>query len=260
MVKGQKMKIQNLILPARYPITLAEAKKQCEIDDADTAHDTYVSALIMAATSSAEQFLHRRLVSQTWKYYLDCWPITDFFRLPFGRLQSVASIKYINSAGNEITWDISEYIVDTESEPGEIKLGYEKVWPNAILYPVNPIKIEFTCGYYIGDTWVKETAYAENDQVMPVSGNGLVYYASTAGTTAAIEPAWPLTIGGTITDGTVIWTCIGIAVPEPIRQAIKIMIADMFEYRETEYLGTSHTKFKTIESLLFPYKLFGWII
>lgn len=254
------MKVQNLTLPAQYSITLSEAKKQVEIDDADTAHDVYVNALIRAATAEAEQYLHRRLVTQTWKYYLDAWPKTDFFRLPFGRLQSVTSIKYTDSDGDETTWDAGEYIVDTESEPGEIKLGYEKIWPDAILYPVNPIKVEFACGYYIGDTWIKETAYAENYQVMPVSENGLVYYASTAGTTVTTEPTWPLMIGGTVTDGTAVWTCIGIAVPEPIRQAIKIMIADMFEYRETEYFGAGHSKFKTIEALLFPYKLFGWII
>lgn len=254
------MKAQNLILPAQYPITLAEAKKQVEIDDADTAHDVYVNALIRATTAEVEQYLHRRLVTQAWKYYLDDWPKTDFFRLPFGRLQSVTSIKYTDFDGDETTWDTGEYIVDTESEPGEIKLGYEKIWPTEILYPSNPIKVEFVCGYYIGDTWITATDYVVGNQVMPVTENGLVYQCTTLLTSGGTEPIWPLTIGGTVADGAGIWTCIGIAVPEPIRQAIKIMIADMFEYRETEYFGMSHTKFKTIEALLFPYKLFGWII
>jgi uncharacterized phiE125 gp8 family phage protein len=253
------MKVQNLTLPTSYPITLAEAKKQCEIDDTDTAHDTYISSLIMAATADAEQFLHRRLITQTWRQYLDGWPRCDYIEIPFGRLQGVTSIKYTDYAGDETEWDPGEYIVDTESEPGRIVLGYEKSWPTATLYPSNPIKIEFTCGYYIGSTWIKETAYAEDDQVVPVTENGLVYYASTAGTTGTTEPTWPLTIGGTVADGTAVWTCIGIAVPEPIRQAIKIMISDMFEYRETEYFGASHTKLKTVESLLWKRKLFGGI-
>jgi len=254
------MKIQNLTAPARHPVTLAEAKKQCEVDDTDTAHDTYIRALIAAATARAEQYLHRRLVTQTWRYYLDGWPIGDCIRLPFGRLQGVTSIKYTDSAGSETTWDTGEYIVDTDSEPGRIVLGYEKIWPTATLYPSSPIEIEFTCGYYAGDTWVKETAYSEDDRVIPVSENGLVYYASTAGTTAATEPTWPLTVGGTVTDGTAVWTCMGPTVPDPIKQAIKIMISDMFEYREVNYFGINHTKFNTIDALLFPHKLFGWIV
>lgn len=252
------MKVQSLSLPSRYPITLAEAKKQCEIDDSDTTHDTYVGLLIAAATSEAEQFLHRQLVTQTWRLYIDYWPKCGYINIPFGRLQSVESVKYTDYAGNETTLDTGEYIVDTESEPGRIVLGYEKVWPTDTLYPSNPIEIEFTCGYYAGDTWVKETAYAEDDQVIPVTENGLVYYASTAGTTGAIEPTWPLMIGETVTDGTAVWTCIGIAVPGPIKHAIKILVSDMFEYRETEYFGVNHTKFKTVESLLLKYKLFGW--
>jgi hypothetical protein len=38
------------------------------------------------------------------------------------------------------------------------------------------------------------------------SGNGLVYECTAAGTSAAIEPAWPMTIDGTVTDGGATWT------------------------------------------------------
>lgn len=288
------MKIQNITVPKHYPITIAEAKKQCEIDDLDIAHDDYISALIMSATAEAEQYLHRRLVSQTLKYFLDYWPNSDRFRLPFGRLQSIESINYTDSAGVVYTLDSGlrdiedeegvvigieqvpgDYIVDTTSEPGLVVLGYEKEWPTVTLYPSNPIEAIFTCGYYAGDTWLKETLYSEEDQVIPVNRNGLVYSATTPETdeepeegeesvivplvTGTTSPVWPLTIGDTVIDGTIEWVCIGVAVPEPIRQAIKIMISDMFEYRETEYFGINHTKLKTIESLLFPYKLFGWV-
>ncbi len=33
-----------------------------------------------------------------------------------------------------------------------------------------------------------------------------IYEVTTAGTSAAAEPAWPTTDGATITDGTVVWT------------------------------------------------------
>ena len=257
------MKVELVTLPAQYPISLAEGKKQCEIDDTDTAHDTYVKSLIMAATGQAEQYLHRRLVSQTWKLYLDQWPGGDSIILPFGKLQSVTSIKYKDEDGTESTMDSGEYIVDIQSEPGLITLDYQESWPTDTLYPSNPIKIEFVCGYYIGSTWVKETVYPLNSLVMPVTENGLVYKCTTALTSSAITPTWPLTIAGTVADGAGetagVWTCIGLAVPEAIRHAIKLTISDMFEYRETEYFGMGGRTLKTWEALLFPYKLWGGV-
>jgi uncharacterized phiE125 gp8 family phage protein len=253
------MKAENTVLPSQYPITLAEAKKQLEIDDADTAHDTYVDALLRAATGQAEQYLHRRLVTQTWKLYLNEFPSCDYITLPFGRLQSVTHLKYTDSDDDQTTFSTDNYSVDTVSEPGQIVLKYEKVWPTVTLANNNALEIQFVCGYYIGSTWATATAYAANTQVMPTTENGLVYQ-SSGGTSDATEPAtWPVTIGSTVADNDITWTCLGIAVPEPIRQAIKIHIADMFEYRETDFFGSSYTKLKTWEALLLPYKLFGGI-
>jgi hypothetical protein len=173
----------------------------------------------------------------------------------------VTSIKYKDEDGTESTMTATEYIVDTQSEPGIVELGYEESWPSGTLYPNNPIKTEFVCGYYIGATWVKETAYVLNDQVMPVTENGLVYKCTTALTSSATEPTWPLTIDETVADGVGgtagVWTCLGMAVPEPIRHAIKITISDLYEQRETEIIGTITSKLKTFEALLFPHRLWG---
>lgn len=251
------MKSKLKTAPKYFPITLAGAKSHLNIDFDD--QDEYIKRILVAATGKAEQFLHRRLITQTWKLYLDSWPWATSFDLPFGRLQSVTSIKYKDQDGAETTLDSSKYIVDTESEPGKIVLAYDESWPTETLYPSNPIEIEFICGYYVGPTWITITAYAENDQVMPVTENGLVYYASTAGTTGANEPTWPLEIGGTVTDGTVVWTCIGEQVPEAIRHAIKITLSDFYENRETEYFVPNFTKLKTFENLLTLYKLYGGV-
>jgi len=254
---------EQVTLPSQYPVSLAEGKKQCEIDDSDTAHDTYVKSLIMGATARAEQYLHRRLVSQTWKYYMDQWPGESSIILPFGRLQSVTSVKYTDYDETETTWDTDDYDVNTQLEPGIITLAYQKTYPTDTLYPTNPIKIEFVCGYYIGSTWVKETVYAENALVLPVTENGLVYKCTTALTSSATAPTWPLTIDETVADGTGategVWTCIGLAVPEAIRHAIKLTISDLFENRETEVYIPNHFTLKTWEALLFPYKLFGGV-
>lgn len=63
--------------------------------------------------------------------------------------------------------------------------------------------------------WAATTAYTAieegdrkvGDRVKPTTANGFWYACTTAGTSGASEPTWPTTIGNTVTDGTVEWTC-----------------------------------------------------
>jgi hypothetical protein len=61
-----------------------------------------------------------------------------------------------------------------------------------------------------GPPVVRNTAYAVGDRVTPASPNGFAYECTTAGTShATTEPTWPLIVGKTVTDGTVVWKCAG---------------------------------------------------
>lgn len=58
--------------------------------------------------------------------------------------------------------------------------------------------------------WAAATAYKLGAIVRPTTGNGFVYRVSVAGTShATTEPTWPTTIGLTVTDNGVTWTCVG---------------------------------------------------
>ena len=58
------------------------------------------------------------------------------------------------------------------------------------------------------DAWSAEAAYLLDDAVRPtVTRNGFTYVCTTAGTSGTSEPVWPVTVGDTVTDGTVVWTC-----------------------------------------------------
>jgi hypothetical protein len=52
----------------------------------------------------------------------------------------------------------------------------------------------------------RSTAVALNAYTVPATLNGRLYKCTTAGTTGSGEPAWPTTAGGTVTDGTAVWT------------------------------------------------------
>ena len=60
--------------------------------------------------------------------------------------------------------------------------------------------------------WVATTALTLGVERRPVTSNGYRYQVTTAGTTGATEPTWPTTLGGTVTDGTVVFTCRGTAI------------------------------------------------
>lgn len=55
--------------------------------------------------------------------------------------------------------------------------------------------------------WAASTAYSLGAVRTPTAPNGYVYTVTTAGTSAASQPTWPTTIGATVTDGGVTWTC-----------------------------------------------------
>lgn len=63
--------------------------------------------------------------------------------------------------------------------------------------------------HYLEDVgaWQPTTVYALGAFARPTSANGFNYEATTGGTSAGSEPTWPTTVGGTVVDGTVTWTC-----------------------------------------------------
>lgn len=64
-----------------------------------------------------------------------------------------------------------------------------------------------------GTTWAASTAISLYAVYEPTTRNNYLYRATVAGTTAGSEPTWPTTIGNTVVDGGVTWTCIA-KIPE----------------------------------------------
>lgn len=139
------MRLKLITDPAEEPVSLTEAKAHLRVDIDDD--DTFIASLITAAREYVEGAAHRAFVTQTWRLNLDEWPGDDEIELPRPPLQSVTSITYKDSDGTTTTWSSSEYEVDTDSEPGRVKLAYGYSWPSATLAATNPIKITFVAGY-----------------------------------------------------------------------------------------------------------------
>ena len=135
-----------------YTIVANEADFATHVitSEPESVEDDYITDLISAAREYAESVLNRAVGSQVWKLVLDDFPDGDYIELPYPPLLSVTSVTYINSTGVSATMSASEssgYIVDTQSEPGQLFLAYANSWPTFTAYPYNGVEILYTCGY-----------------------------------------------------------------------------------------------------------------
>jgi uncharacterized phiE125 gp8 family phage protein len=131
--------------PAVEPVSLDEAKLHLRVDGQE--EDDLITGYLTAAREVCEDESRRAFITQTREAVLDCWPAAPWIALPRSPLQSVVSIKYTDSQGVEHTWPSSEYIVDTASSPGRVRLAYGKWWPWATLQPGTAIRVRYVAGY-----------------------------------------------------------------------------------------------------------------
>lgn len=138
------MKYAVTTAPATEPISLADAKIHLRTITGDTSEDSAViTPLIQAAREYCENITGRALSLQTVKAYPDKWGL---WRLPRPPLLTVASIKYYDENGTEYTLPVADYQVDTVD--GQIDILEE---PNVTLRDLNPIVVEYACGYTTGN-------------------------------------------------------------------------------------------------------------
>lgn len=161
--------------PATEPVTLEEAKLHLRV--MDSSEDALISILISAARIHAENVCRRVFVTQKWDLFLDAFPFYTYYGvipgyvpvdqlpaawvtmrnysvrfrgskidIPFPRLQSVDSVKYIDASGVLQTLDPAQYVVDSVSEPGVLTPTTGTYWPDT-QNTTNAVQISFTAGY-----------------------------------------------------------------------------------------------------------------
>lgn len=147
------------------PVTLAEVKNALKLSVSDTADDALLFGLIRTATDACQEYTGLSLLTQTWRRYLDCFPvkpmewwdgvrqgalITEYrssIELNKSPIQSVTHLKTYTDADVASTFAPSNYYVDTASKPARLVLRNTAIWPTDILRVANGIEIEFIAGY-----------------------------------------------------------------------------------------------------------------
>lgn len=146
------MRVQLVLGPTTEPVDISEVKDHLRVEISED--EELIRDLITTAREYVEDITRRALITQTWDYWLDEWPACDSIRLPFGNLQSVTTVSWKDSEGVEtILTAGTDYIAEMNGEAcGEIVLPYATPWPSGTLYPSNPIRTRFICGWTGADT------------------------------------------------------------------------------------------------------------
>ena len=116
---------------------------------ATSVEDDLLNDIITSAREHVEDICRRAIVTQTWDYFLNKWPDVNYIKLPYGNLQSVSSMKYTDSDGDETTMTVTtDYLVEQNGEGiGRIVLPYGITWPSFTAYPSKPIVVRYVCGW-----------------------------------------------------------------------------------------------------------------
>ena len=128
------------------PITLAEAKAQCRVEDEFADDDTYLTTAISTARDVVEKLTGRFLMDQEVEVYLKEFPSTRRIEIPKPPLTAVNSLKYYDEADAIQTLASSSYRVSVNTEPGFLELKADNYWPDTETR-FDAVIVNFQAGY-----------------------------------------------------------------------------------------------------------------
>jgi uncharacterized phiE125 gp8 family phage protein len=137
--------LKRIMAPATEPLTLAETKLYLRVDGSED--DPLIGDLIVAARMTAEEWLKRSLITQSWKLAYDDYA-HELVSLPMGPVNSVSSVVVVNRDTTTQTMDDTTYylnaakntlILDTIIFGFRVEITYVTGYGDATAVPT-PIK------------------------------------------------------------------------------------------------------------------------
>jgi len=130
--------------PTAEPVTLSEVRDQLGIQTTDTERDAVITRRITEARVWAEGYLRRSLMPQTLELRLDGFCAEIELSLP--PVQSVVSVKYIDTAGTLQTVSSADYVLDDFPLLPFIRPVYGTAWPSP-RNERNAVRVQYATGY-----------------------------------------------------------------------------------------------------------------
>lgn len=135
------MGLKVITPPTAEPVTVQDALAHCNIDHTDD--NLLLARYITAARERLEKTtLRRALMPQTLRLTLDRF--SSGILLPRPPAIEIDSITYIDTAGDEQTWE--DYHLDADREPARLEPAYGSTWPE-VRCQSGAVKITYQAGY-----------------------------------------------------------------------------------------------------------------
>jgi uncharacterized phiE125 gp8 family phage protein len=138
------MNLKVVTGPTIEPVSLAAAKLHLRVDHDD--EDTLITSKMLSARLALESICRRAFLTQTLEMRLDEFPGRRF-ELPYPPLQSISSIKYVDSDNVEHTVANTSYGFDAYAEPGIVYLRDGYSWPGVSLIAVGGFRVQYVAGW-----------------------------------------------------------------------------------------------------------------
>jgi len=138
------MPLITITPPDAEPVSVEDVKIAARLD-AESFDDQMALLLIPAVRIEAEHRLGRRLITQTVELVLDKFPDGEIDLL-LPSVQSITSVKYLDSAGAEQTVINTDYSLDNAKSPARVLLDIDASWPATYAVP-NAVRVRYVVGY-----------------------------------------------------------------------------------------------------------------
>lgn len=180
--------------PESFPITLQRAKEWTRVD-ANTS-DAELFRLIQAATDNAESIMNRPIINRSYTQTMDFLP--SIIELQEVKVQSVTSITYLDTEGDQQTLAADQYRIDFGSlyKRATIEPAFSITYPNTrnvsgsiiVTYVAGfgadwnsvPVAIQQGIAYLVGHYYDTRDIVGENKMIPETALDSLLRYKAYA--------------------------------------------------------------------------------
>ena len=134
--------MQLITPPIQEPLSLEQAKAHCRVDFNDD--DIYIESLITTARQSAETYMRVSIMPQTRLHASNEFKQINY--IPYGPVQAISNIKYLDRSGDEQVLDPSLYKLHRNDDYDYFTVSPNKALPEIGAYE-NGLAVQYQCGY-----------------------------------------------------------------------------------------------------------------
>ncbi|MEP7456789.1 phage head-tail connector protein [Phyllobacterium sp. SB3] len=124
--------------PALEPVTLAEVRQFLRLGD--TSEDKLLDGLIKAARETLEKQTGLALINQTFRIYVDQWPVRGLIKLGKYPVQSIVAATTYHGDGTPVSIASQNLHLEAGSRPARLYIASRVQVSNAI-------EVDFICGF-----------------------------------------------------------------------------------------------------------------